>query len=85
MLQRTLYPRARWRRGLVSREACGVDRGFVASVGRLTRRADFFGEVREFRGGDRNQTFWRGALRLRISTDRMQALFREVWPGTTEV
>ena len=85
MLQRTLYRRARWLRWFASYDAFSADRCFISSVGRLTRREDFLAEVREFRYDSRNQSFWRHTLRFRVSTQRMRALFREVWPESATV
>lgn len=82
MLRRTLYLHARVMRWLFSYDYLSPDRCFIASVGRLTRRRDFPSEVVEFREDARNLSFPRGKLRLRVSGDRMRALFREVWPET---
>jgi hypothetical protein len=79
MMQRTLYWHARWLAWLGTRDFLSADRSFIASVGRLTRRRDFSGEVMEFRDDARNLTFWRRTARLRVSSARMQALVRDVW------
>lgn len=84
MLRRTLYGHVRWLRWLCAHDFLAADRCFIASVGRLTRRSDFSGEVTEFRCDDRNQGFWRRTARLRVSSDRMRVLFREVWPESRQ-
>jgi hypothetical protein len=85
MLRRTIYWHACWLPWLGAIDFLAPDRAFIASVGRLTRRRDFAGEVMEFHGDARNLTFWRRTMRLRISSTRMSALFREVWQETAPV
>ena len=80
MLRRTLYRRARLLRWLIGYDFLSADRCFIASVGRLTRRRDFSGEIKEFRYDARNQKFLRRVARLRVSSVRLQDVFREVWP-----
>ena len=79
MMRRTLYRRASWLRMLLPDRFFSLDRTLIASVGRLTRRRDLMGEVKEFSYDARNRSFWRRAARLRISSARMQAVFAEVW------
>jgi hypothetical protein len=79
-MRRTLSPHARALRWLCSYDSFTADRAFIASVGRLTRRRDFPAELIEFREDDRNLTFWRRRLRLRVSSHRMRTLFQAVWP-----
>jgi len=80
VMQRTLYPHARWLRWLSSYNSFSADRSFIGSVGRMTRRADLPRELMEFGDDARNLPFWRGKARFRVSPARMLALFREVWP-----
>jgi hypothetical protein len=79
VLRRTLYPHARWVRRLGSRDLLSVDRSFVLSVGRLTRRRDFAGEAGEFGQEPCNRRFWRRWGRFRVSVGRMRELFDRVW------
>lgn len=82
VLRLTLYPHARWLAGVRAQKFLAADRCFIASVGRLTRWRGFEHEAHEFRCMRANGRFWRRSLRLRVSVDRMRALFSEVMGGT---
>jgi hypothetical protein len=86
LLSRTLYPRVRLLRLLLwlcDRNYFGPDRHFVNGVGRLTQRAEFYTELKDFQFDPENRGFLRGALRLRISANRMSRLFFQIWPSET--
>lgn len=84
LLQRSLYPHARWMSTLGDNELLAVDRAFVRHVASLTRRRDLAGEVVEFQHDPRNRTFWRRHGRLRVSIRRMQKIFHAVWGPAAE-
>jgi hypothetical protein len=79
VLSRTLYPHARWLRGVGSGDMFAADRSFVAGVGRLTRWSGFAAEASDFQHDSQNRRFWRRSLRLRVSVERMRVLFSEIW------
>lgn len=83
VLRLTLYPHARWLAGIGPRDLLAADRYFIANVGRLTRWRGFAGEAYEFQHLAENRRFWRRRLRLRVSVQRMRALFSEVMGGTS--
>ena len=78
-LRFALYPHARWLCLLGPKHLLNIDRSFVAAVGELTRHRDFLEEVQNFQRHDENRIFWRRTVRLRVSVERMQELFSEVW------
>ena len=79
VLQLTLYPHARWLRRFKARDWLAPDRSFIAEVGRLTRRRGFAELAMDFQCEPRNHRFWRRALRLRVSVQRMQDLLADMW------
>jgi hypothetical protein len=82
LLKRALYPRARWLRPLIwllDRGHFAADEQFVAGVGRLTQRRDFYSELKDFHVHPENERFLRSQLRLRISANRMSRIFFEIW------
>ena len=80
MLRRSLYPHARLARLFAPAHSFAADRGFVSTIGRLTRRRDLAGETVEFHDDPRNRQFWRRHGRLRVSMQRVHRLFNAVWP-----
>jgi hypothetical protein len=82
LLRRALYPRARLLRGVIwlfDHGHFAPDEQFVAGVGRLTQRRDFFSELKDYHVHPENQSFLRSQLRMRISANRMSKIFFEVW------
>jgi hypothetical protein len=84
LLSRTLYPRVWLLRPLLwlcDRNYFAADKNFVGGVGRLTQRSEFYTELKDFQFDPENRGFLRGAVRLRISANRMSRLFFQVWPN----
>jgi hypothetical protein len=87
ILRRTLYPRARLLYGVIrlfDRGHFAPDEQFVAGVGRLKERREFFGELKDFHVHPDNGRFVRHQLRLRVSANRMSKIFFEVWAQDPE-
>lgn len=79
LLQETLYPaarRARFFLGLIP-NYFEPDLQFVSYVGRLRRLVDLRNEETDFNSDRANRGFFRGTLRLRISTRRMRQVVRQ--------
>lgn len=84
LVAQSLHPHAKlvyWLLGL-NREYTSPDYEFVRSVGELRSRREFRNEAAEYHYHPRNVGFLRRALRLRVSSHRLQAIFDELVANT---
>ncbi len=85
IFERALYPQARPLTevlGLVRRDYFQADRFFIDDVARLQRYEDFHAIGVEFSQHHSNGWFLRRVLHLRVSTERMRRIVREVFKGS---
>lgn len=85
IFERALYPQARPLVGvlrLTRRDYFQADRFFIDDVSRLQRYEDFHAIGVEYSQHHSNGWFVRRVLRLRVSTERMRRIVREVFKGS---
>jgi len=85
IFDRALYPQARplvGVLGLIRRDYFQADRFFIDDVSRLQRYEDFHAIGVEYSQHHSNGWFLRRALCLRVSTERMRRIVREVFRGS---
>ena len=80
MLQRTLYPAARWLRPVLAWRPSyfTADRNFIQGVGRISRFSDFEAEVKDYLHDPQNRGIMRRGLKLRVSAYCMLRVVRTV-------
>ncbi len=81
ILDRVLYPPARWLRGLLKflPGYFSPDREFIRSLGLIRSRRLFQAEAGEFHTDPANRLLMRRWLRLRVSAGRMRHAMDECW------
>lgn len=85
VLNRTLYPPARWLRpvlSLIDRNYFSVENDYIDGVGRIHRARELTNESHEFSHHPVNRRFLRRTLRLRVSVGRMRTLVNHVMRAT---
>ena len=85
IFERALYPQARPLTGvlgLIRRDYFQADRFFIDDVSRMQRYEDFHAIGVDYSQHHSNGWFLRRVLRLRVSTERMRRIVREVFKGS---
>lgn len=85
IFDRALYPAARPLAGILGffrRDYFQADRFFIEDVARLRRYEDFHAIGIEYSQHHSNGWFLRRVLRLRVSTERMRRIVRDVFKGS---
>lgn len=85
IFERALYPQARpltGLLGLIRRDYFQADRFFIDDVSRLQRYEEFHAIGVDYSQHHSNGWFLRRVLRLRVSTERMRRIVREVFKGS---
>jgi|GEM_PF-1768804 len=80
-LLKTLHAPTRWLARLIlpfNPDVFQLDLELIEISGRLSSRTKFEIEAHDFAVDHRNQGFWRGKLRQRVSTHHLRRLFRKV-------
>ena len=87
VLARALYAHAKPFRALLDWSAnyFAADRDFVRCVGDIRSRRQFHAEAGEFRSHPRNKGFFRRALRLRVSAEKLRVLMESAWGSSESV
>ncbi len=87
IFRRALYQHARpvaWLLAHGRKDYFRADGEFIEDVGRLTRYEDFFAVALDYSQHYSNGWYPRRVLRLRVSTERMRRLVRDVFKSTLE-
>ena len=87
IFRRALYQHARpltWLLVQGRKDYFRADAEFIEDVGRLTRYEDFFAVALDYGQHYSNGWYPRRVLRLRVSTERMRRLVRDVFKSTLD-